>query len=168
MKHSKLSISEGRQLRHYCQEGSATKSGPALLDKLVTGKLYPVKDVYCIVHDIDILKSAYLKIKSKPSSMTSGIDGIDLNALRISDKFFLNLSNSLISESYKPKPTKRVSILKRGPGFRPLGIPTLTDRIVQQSMLFVLEAIFEKTFDNRSHGYRPNRGAHTVCKSIRT
>ena len=163
------SVSEGRHLRSFNQENFATKSGLVLLNELATGKLNPSNNkLYLIVSDIAVLQAAYYKIKSKPASMTPGVDGNNLNDINISKNYFEKLSESLKNETFQPKPTKRVLIPKKNGKKRPLEIPTLQDRIVQQSLLFVLEAIFEKSFNEKSHGYRPNKGVHTVCKSIKT
>lgn len=159
--------SEGGQLKTSDEKNLATKSGFELLKDIVDGKLNPTKNVYRIICDPEVLKAGYKKLKSNPASMTPGVDGKDLNDLRINEQYFIDLANKLKTESYQPKPTKRVLIPKTGGKTRPLGIPVIEDRIVQQAFLFLLEAVFEKTFNDRSHGFRPNRGAHTACKSIR-
>lgn len=145
----------------------ATKSGFDFLKKIADGKLDPSKNVYQIICDPLVLKASYAKLKSKPASMTPGIDEKDLNDLQISEQYFLDLANKLKKEKYQPKPIKRVFIPKTGGKKRPLGIPVIEDRIVQQALLYLLEAVFEKTFSDKSHGYRPKRGSHTVCKNIR-
>jgi len=160
--------SEGGQLKTSNEESlAATKSGFDLLTDIAKGKLNPSKNVYKILCDPEILKASYKKLKSNPASMTRGSDEKDLNSLRISEQYFLDLARNLKIESYRPKPTKRVMIPKSAGKLRPLGIPTIEDRIVQQAFLFLLEAVFEKMFSDKSHGFRPNRGAHTACKNIR-
>ena len=159
--------SEGIQPKSSDKEILATKSGFDFIKDIADGKLNPSKNVYQIICDPQVLKAGYTKLKSKPASMTSGIDEKDLNDLRISEQYFLDLANKLKIESYQPKPTKRVFIPKKGGKKRPLGIPVIEDRIVQQALLYLLEAVFEKMFSDKNHGYRPNRGAHTVCKNIR-
>jgi len=161
--------SEGMQLKSSNEEILATKSGFDSLKDIADGKLNPSENLYQIICDPQVLKAGYAKLKSKSASrtMTPGIDEKDLNDLRISEQYFLDLANKLKMERYQPKPTKRVFIPKTGGKKRPLGIPVTEDRIVQQALLYLLEAVFEKTFSDKSHGYRPNRGAHTVCKNIR-
>lgn len=159
--------SEGTQLQSSDKEIIATKSGLDFLKDIADGKLNPSKNVYQIICDCQVLKVGYAKLKSKPASMTPGIDEKDLNDLRISEQYFLDLANKLKMERYRPKPTKRVFISKISGKKRFLGIPVIEDRIVQQALLYLLEAVFEKTFSGKSHGYRPNRGAHTACKNIR-
>lgn len=159
--------SEGKQLKSSDKEDLATKSGFDLLKDIADGKLNSSKNVYQIICDPQVLKAGYAKLKSNPASMTPGVDEKELNDLRISEQYFMDLANKLKMERYQPKPTKRVFIHKTGGKTRPLGIPVIEDRIVQHALLYLLEAVFEKTFSDRSHGYRPNRGAHTVCKNIR-
>jgi group II intron reverse transcriptase/maturase len=159
--------SEGKQPKSSDKENLAMKSGFDLLKDIVDGKLNPSKNVYQIICDPQILKASYAKMKSNPASMTPGVDEKNLNDLRINEQYFIDLANKLKTEKYQPKPTKRVLIPKTDGKTRPLGIPVIEDRIVQHALLFLLEAVFEKTFSDQSFGYRPNRGAHTVCKNIR-
>lgn len=159
--------SEGGQLKSSNKKSLAAKSGFDLLKDIATGKLNPSKKVYPIICDLEVLKAGYGKFKSKPSYMTSREDGKDLEDRRINEEYFVDLACRLKTENYHPKPTKGVLIPKSGGKTRPLGVPVVEDRIVQHALLFLLEAVFEKTFSDKSHGYRPNRGAHTVCKNIR-
>lgn len=159
--------SEGKQLKSSDKKNLAMKSGFDLLKDIADGQLNPSKDVYRIICDPQVLKAGYVKLKSNPASMTPGVDEKNLNDLRINDQYFMDLANKLKQEIYKPKPTKKVFIPKTNGKTRPLGIPVIEDRIVQHALLYLLEAVFEKTFSDRSHGYRPKRGAHTTCKNIR-
>jgi len=72
------------------------------------------------------------------------------------------LRREVLAESYRPGEVRRVWLPKPGGGQRGLGIPNVVDRTVQQAVLQVLEPIFEPTFHPSSHGFRPNRGAHTA------
>lgn len=146
------------------------KNGFELLKELANGNLEPVQNVYRVIYDPEVLQASYSKLKSNPASMMFGSDEKNLNSLKINKEYFINLSNKLKMESYQPAPTKEVLIPKPGSSMkkRPLRILAIEDKIVQQSLLFLLEAVFEKNFSDRSHGFRPKRGAHTACKSIRT
>ena len=78
-----------------------------------------------------------------------------------------DLRVALLEERYHPGPIRRVMIPKPGGGERPLGIPTVRDRVVQQALLQVLEPIFEPHFHPGSHGFRPRRGAHTAVAEVK-
>ena len=78
------------------------------------------------------------------------------------------LRRALLEGSYRPGDIRRVWIPKAGGGQRGLGIPNVIDRWVQQAMLQVLEPIFEPVFHKSSHGFRPNRGAHTAIAEAKT
>ena len=159
--------SEGKQPKLSYKEDLATKSGLNLLKDIADGKLNPSKNVYQIICDPQVLKAGYIKLKSNPAFMISGVDEKNLNDLRINEHYFMNLASKLKMEKYQPKPTKRVFISKTVGKTHPLGIPVMEDLIVQHALLYLLEAVFEKTFSGRSYGYRPNKGVHTVCKNIR-
>lgn len=159
--------SEGKQPKSSDEKNLAMKSGFDLLKDIADGQLNPSKNVYQILCDPQVLKAGYVKLKSNPASMAPRVDEKNLNDLRINEQYFIDLANKLKMERYQPKPTKKVFIPKTGGKTRLLGIPVIEDRIVQHALLYLLEAVFEKTFCDRSHGYRPNRGAHTTCKNIR-
>jgi RNA-directed DNA polymerase len=95
-----------------------------------------------------------------------GIDGMSIEQFREhADQRLEQLAHDLRSKSYRPQPVRRVFIPKGG-GARPLGIPTVRDRIVQQALRQVLEPIFEEKFSHRSHGFRPERGCATALAVV--
>jgi retron-type reverse transcriptase len=99
---------------------------------------------------------------------SAGIDGMtveELNEYLI--KHYLELEMSIRGGWYKPKPVKRVQIPKPDGGKRLLGVPTVTDRMVQQAMVQVLQPIFEQTFSDSSFGFRPKRNAHQGIQRAR-
>lgn len=96
--------------------------------------------------------------------MTPGVDGQTLDG--INEKVITQLSQDLKNEKYNFTSVKRVYIPKANGKMRPLGIPTIHDRIVQEAMRTILELIFEGEFAHTSHGFRPNRSCHTALNSI--
>ena len=96
-----------------------------------------------------------------------GADGmtIEMYARRVEDRLAA-LSADLKAKTYRPQPVRRVLIPKADGGQRPLGIPAIRDRIVQQAMLQILAPIFDPQFSERSHGFRPGRGHHTALEVV--
>jgi retron-type reverse transcriptase len=107
---------------------------------------------------------AYRNIKRNGGSLTRGADENTINNIAEMDreKFVKIIQNKLAH--YKPKPVRRVEIPKENGKVRPLGIPSIWDRIVQQSILQVLGPICEAKFNDHSYGFRPNRSAeHAIA-----
>lgn len=127
-------------------------------------KDYKYERIYRILFNEELFMLAYEKIKSKPGNMTAGTDGktIDGTTLQRIGK----LIDSLKNESYHPKPARRVYIPKKNGKKRPLGIPSFEDKLVQEVVRMILEAIYEGHFEDSSHGFRPRRSCHTALTSI--
>jgi RNA-directed DNA polymerase len=90
-----------------------------------------------------------------------GIDGMTVDQLPdYLKKYWPRIKQQLITGRYRPHPVKRVEIPKPGGGHRALGIPTVTDRFIQQALLQVLQSDWDETFSAHSYGFRPNRSAH--------
>ena len=97
----------------------------------------------------------------------AGVDGMTLARFRQHrDERLLALAADLRKKTYRPQPVRRVFIPKAGGGQRPLGIPTVRDRIVQQALLQVLSPLFEAKFSGRRHGFRPRRGCATALSVV--
>lgn len=114
------------------------------------------------------IRLAYRNIKRNEGSNTSGVDGKTIKDIeRIStDKLVEVIQNKF--RFYTPKPVRRKDILKPNGKIRPLGIPTIVDRLVQQCILQVLEPICEAKFHERNNGFRPNRSAeHALAQCYR-
>lgn len=107
---------------------------------------------------------AYRNLSPNEGSMTAGIDGKTLDGTR--ESTIAKLSRDLKGETYKFTPVTRVYIPKGSGKMRPLGIPTIRDRIVQEAMRIILEMIFEGEFNQNSHGFRPGRSCHTALNCI--
>ena len=99
--------------------------------------------------------------------MTKGSDGKTIDGMSL--ERINMLIEQLKNESYQPNPSRRVYIKKKdGKKLRPLGIPSFDDKLVQEVIKMVLEAIYECSFENSSHGFRPNKSCHTALLQIQT
>lgn len=119
---------------------------------------------YKLVNTIDSeenIRLAYRNIKTNKGSKTAGVDDLTIKDIwHLNDKEIINEVRKRLNK-YHPQPVKRVFIPKVGSDKkRPLGIPTIWDRLVQQCILQVLEPICEAKFHNHSYGFRPNRSTH--------
>lgn len=122
------------------------------------------RNIYNMISNIDTLIYAYDNIKSKPGNMTPGVSPETLDG--ISKETFAELSEKLKDESFQFSPSRRTLIPKASGGTRPLTIAPPRDKIVQEAIRLVLEAIYEPIFLDSSHGFRPKRGCHTALKKV--
>ncbi|PYE29834.1 group II intron reverse transcriptase/maturase [Rhizobium sp. PP-WC-1G-195] len=107
-------------------------------------------------------------VLASSGARTPGIDGMDKQRLQVKlDQHLDDLRASLLEESYRAQPVKRIYIPKPNGKLRPLGIPTLTDRIVQRAMLMAMEPIWESDFHRLSYGFRPERSVHHAVRTVR-
>ena len=107
-------------------------------------------------------------VLSSSGARTPGIDGMDKQRLQsILDTHLDQLRVELLTGRYRPQPVKRIYIPKSNGKLRPLGIPTLTDRIVQRAMLMAMEPIWESDFHRLSYGFRPERSVHHAVRTVR-
>lgn len=114
-----------------------------------------------------MLHEAYRRVKTNGGS--PGIDRKTFEDIEIYgvEKFLLELGEDLRRQTYKPGAVKRVWIPKANGGQRPLGIPTIRDRVAQMACKLVIEPIFEADFEDSSFGFRPNRSAQDAMKAIK-
>ena len=110
------------------------------------------------------LALAWKRVKANRGS--AGVDGLTVQATAENLKtHWPRIREALLNGSYRPQPVRRVQIPKSGGGMRELGIPTVTDRLIQQSVLQVLQPLIDPTFSNHSYGFRPGRRAHDAVLS---
>jgi RNA-directed DNA polymerase len=124
--------------------------------------------LYDKVHREDILAHAYRL--SRAARGAAGVDGMrfeDIDAAGV-ESWLAALGKDLREQTYRPAPVRRVMIPKPGGGERPLGIPTIRDRVAQTAAKLVLEPIFEADFEDSAYGYRPRRSAHDAVRAVHT
>ena len=109
---------------------------------------------------------AYQNIYASQGNMTKGSDGKTIDAMSLSR--IDGIIASLKDESYQPQPSRRTYIPKKNGKMRPLGIPSFDDKLVQECIRLLLEAIYEGSFAKTSHGFRPHRSCHTALEQIQT
>ena len=123
--------------------------------------------LYDKIYREDILRHAYALARANAGA--PGVDGITFAAIEASglQEWLAGLREELISKTYRPDPVRRVMIPKpNGEGERPLGIPTIRDRVIQTAAKIVLEPFFEVDFEDNAYGYRPARGAVDAVKEV--
>nr|WP_206458317.1 reverse transcriptase domain-containing protein [Anaerovorax sp. IOR16] len=127
-------------------------------------KSYIYERLYRNLYNRDFYLLAYQNIYANEGNMTKGTDGktIDAMSLKRIDK----LIESLKSERYQPNPSRRTYIPKKNGKMRPLGIPSFDDKLIQEIIRMMLQAIYEGYFEKSSHGFRPKKSCHTALDSI--
>jgi group II intron reverse transcriptase/maturase len=123
--------------------------------------------LYDKIHRADILSHAYHLVRANKGS--AGIDGVTFEAIENGEgvtAFLAELQEALKSKTYAPSPVKRVMIPKGDGTERPLGIPTIRDRVAQMAVKLVIEPIFEADFIDTSYGFRPKKSAHDAIEDI--
>jgi RNA-directed DNA polymerase len=122
--------------------------------------------LYDKVYREDILIHAYRLAKANGGS--AGTDGVTFDQIASEGvtKWLTGIREQLLAKTYRPQPVRRVMIPKPGGGERPLGIPTIRDRVVQTATKLVVEPIFEADLEPNVHGYRPKRSALDAIQQV--
>ena len=125
---------------------------------------YKFERLYRLLFNEEMYYIAYQRIYTKQGNMTKGVDGKTIDGFCISH--IERLIGTLKDETYQPNPSQRVYIPKKNGKMRPLGIPSFIDKLLQEVIRMILEAIYEGSFENSSHGFRPQRSPQTALWSI--
>lgn len=113
----------------------------------------------------DIYYTAYKNLYANAGAATKGIDDDTADGFGV--KYVSGIIESLKSLEYSPKPVRRTYIPKHNGKLRPLGIPSFQDKLIQEAIRKILEAIYEPIFSDNSHGFRPGRSCHTAFDRIK-
>lgn len=132
---------------------------------------FTFRKLWGLVTDPHNLRCAFSRVAGNRGRRTAGMDGKAVHQITVSgaDRFLEQVRTDLRSGAFHPSPVRRVRIPKRDkPGeFRPLGIPTVADRVVQAAMKNIMEPIFEAGFYPNSYGFRPGLGVHSALEHLR-
>ena len=113
----------------------------------------------------DIYYVAYNNLYANNGASTKGVDEDTADGFSV--EYIRSITEKLQNGTYTPKPTRRIYIPKANGKMRPISIPTFSDKLVQEVMRMILEAVYEPIFLDVSHGFRPNRSCHTALEQIK-
>lgn len=136
------------------------------LEEKTKDKSYRFERLYRNLYNPEFYLLAYQKIATSEGSMTAGVDGETLDGMSMAR--ITRIIQSVKNHSYQPNPVRRTYIAKKNSNKkRPLGIPSTDDKLIQEVVRMLLEAIYEPNFSDYSHGFRPNRSCHTCLGQIK-
>jgi len=117
------------------------------------------------LYNVELWLLAYQRIAPEPGNMTPGVDGKTVDGAGL--KLIQDAIADLKASRYKPIPVRRVYVPKPNGKQRPLGIPAFQDKLLGTVLKLILEAIYEPTFSENSHGFRPGRSCHTALEAVK-
>jgi group II intron reverse transcriptase/maturase len=124
----------------------------------------PVDELYRQMFNPQLYLLAYGRIYSNHGAMTAGVSGETVDGMSLGK--IARVIDAMRHERYRFSPARRVWIPKKNGKLRPLGLPTWSDKLVGEVVRLLLEAYYEPTFSDRSHGFRPGRGCHTALREV--
>jgi group II intron reverse transcriptase/maturase len=125
---------------------------------------YTFERLYRNLYNRELFLLAYENIYASQGNMTKGTDGKTIDAMSLNR--IDGIIASLKDESYQPQPSRRTYIPKKNGKMRPLGIPSFDDKLLQECVRLLLEAVYEGSFAKTSHGFRPNHSCHTALSQV--
>lgn len=125
---------------------------------------YTFDRLYRNLYNRELFLLAYQNIYASQGNMTKGTDGKTIDAMSLNR--IDGIIASLKDESYQPQPSRRTYIPKKNGKMRPLGIPSFDDKLVQECVRLLLEAVYEGSFAKTSHGFRPKHSCHTALSQV--
>ena len=137
---------------------------PKIVLEILSKNNSKVDNIYKYLLNPEFYKIAYQNIYFKPSQMTLASDGSTIDGMSM--ERINKLIEKLRNKTYQPTPLRRVQILKKNSDKRTISIPSFEDKLVQEVIRMLLEAIYEHTFSEHSHGFRPNKSCHTALKYV--
>lgn len=135
------------------------------LEEKASVRNYKYERLYRNLYNPEFYLLAYANIAKSQGSMTQGADGQTLDNMSLPR--INRIIESIRNRTYQPKPAKRKYIPKKNGKMRPLGITSTDDKLVQEVVRMILEAIYEPTFSDNSHGFRPKRSCHTALLQVK-
>ena len=163
-------MAKGGSLSLNTKKGKVREALRNPIDVLNSLKSKACKEGYCYerlyrnLYNEEFYLLAYQNIYASEGNMTAGADGKTIDGMGM-DRI-QKLIEKMKDHSYQPNPARRTYIEKKSGKKRPLGVPSFDDKLVQEVVRLILESIYEPTFSDLSHGFRPNRSCHTALQQI--
>ena len=125
----------------------------------------PLENIYRLLYNPTLYLRAYARLYANDGAMTAGSNGETVDGMKLEK--IEKLIDDLRHERFRWTPVRRVYIPKKNGKRRPLGIPSWTDKLLQEALRQILEAYYEPQFSSCSHGFRPERGCHTALGAVK-